>query len=186
MSYLAAALKPIGYSINTWNQKWEIENKERLRIQKEKEEKNKTENPKPQVNNYKNKKYKSNKLFKGNYNKKQKKSKSEYDKAMDYARNLFVKECCITDKKELENMINNSHYILNWNKKIWYDFENDEIDMSGFKEACKFKFKRSIFFTSSDFKNAIIKYYGEIGHDFWIKFIKTNKKTGLMIFSKRN
>lgn len=187
MSYLEAALKPMGYSVDTWKQKWEMENKEHLRLQKEKqeeeEEKKRKENPKSK---YQKKSYNSNKLFKGNYNKKPKKSNSEYDRAINYARNLFVTECCVTEKNELEKMIFDSKYIINWSKKIWYDFENDEIDMSGFNESCKFKFTRSRFFTSSDFKNEVIKYYSSVSPEFWIQFIKPkSKNAGVIIFSKR-
>lgn len=187
MSYLEAALKTTGYSVETWKQKWEMENKEIQRLLKEKQEKQeKQKDKKDKKDNFQKKKYKSNKYFKGNYNKKSKKSNTEYDKAINYARKLFVTECCISDKKELDKMISDSQYILNWSKKIWCNFDDDEIDMSGFSDSCKFKFTRSRFFTSSDFKNDVIQYYNKYCQDFWIQFIKPkSKNSGLMIFSKR-
>ena len=193
MNYLEAALKTTGYSLESWQQKCAKENEERERIAKEQLEKFDKENPKPKYqkksydSNFKSKN-KSNKFFKGNHNKKPRKTNTEYDKAINYARNIFVKECCITDKKELDKMVYDSQYILDWSKKVWHNFdeESDAIDMSGHSDSCKFKFTRSRFFTSSDFKNDVIKYYSSICPEFWIQFIKPkSKNAGLMICSKR-
>ena len=198
MSYLEAALKPLGYTLQNWEQicydeRIEREEKERIlqeKLDKEKSNYNKSNYNKSKSNksNYNKSNYnKSNKYFKSNTTNKTNNPNSEYKKAFNFSKKIFLEECSITDKDELNTILSNSQYVIDWKKKITFDFskENDNINISKYMDS-KFKFTRSRFFTSYEFKKELIDYYSKVLPDIWIQIVKPKyKQFGLIIFSKR-